>query len=173
MIDQIGHIVTRLPHLGEPRDPSPPPECTVLQHDCGEEGCVLCEARDAIANGRDVLAEVEVRLMEARELLQVAALMGPAPHDVLVPYLRSPMVFDGVTPASGALVDAAYRTVQASQTLLWAAQGCDFRYLARASSHLTAAAYAAARVTDRLTVLDGIDDSDRSPSTTSPGQGQL
>lgn len=153
IVDPVGHIKARLPHPGEPRHPSPPPACPVTKHECDQEGCQLCEAQAAIAEGRDVLAEVEVKLGEVCHLLELAALMGPGPHDVLVPYLPSPMILAGATPTSGALMDAAYRAVEASQTLVMAARGQHIGYIARASSHLTAAAYAAARVTDRQLVL--------------------
>lgn len=153
IVDPVGHIKARLPHPGEPRHPSPPPACRVTTHECAQEGCQMCAARKAIVEGRDPLAEVEVRLGEVLHLLEVAALVGPGSHDVLVPYLPSPMNMAGAQPASGALMDAAYRAVEASQTLVMAAQGQDIRYIARASSHLTAAAYAAARVTDREMVL--------------------
>ncbi|EST18514.1 hypothetical protein [Streptomyces roseochromogenus] len=31
----------RLPHRGEPYKPLPAPACTVTEHDCAEEGCLL------------------------------------------------------------------------------------------------------------------------------------
>ncbi|MEU5108483.1 hypothetical protein AB0H07_40545 [Streptomyces sp. NPDC021354] len=151
--DPVGHIKARLPHPGEPRHPSPPPACTVTTHECALDGCQLCEARKAIAEGRDVLADVEIKLREVCDLLEAAAAVGPGPHDVLVPYLPSPMFVAGAEPASGALMDAAYRAAEASQTLVMAARGQHIGYLARAGSHLTAAAYATARVMDRHLVL--------------------
>ncbi|EST18513.1 hypothetical protein [Streptomyces roseochromogenus] len=96
--------------------------------------------------------------MDVRELLEIAALIGPATYDVLVPYLDSLMTKQEPEPASGALADAAYRAVEAAQMLLWAARGHDIRYLIRASSYLNTSAYGTARVIDRHVVLAGIDD---------------
>lgn len=158
MIDHVGHFTARLPHRGEPYKPLPAPACTVTEHDCTEEGCLPCAAKEAITKGRDVYADLEKTLMDVRELLEIAALIGPATHDVLVPYLDSPMTKQEAEPASGALVDAAYRAVEAAQMLLWAARGHDIRYLVRASSYLNASAYGTARVIDRHVVLAGIDD---------------
>ncbi len=81
--------------------------------------------------------------------------MGSADHDVRVSYLDSPMPPQSGC-SSGALVDAAYRSVNAAQMLLWAARGQDLRYLARANSYLSAAAYGAARATDRQIVFADI-----------------
>lgn len=85
--------------------------------------------------------------------------MGPAAHDVRVPYLNSPML-PQYRGSAGALVDAAYRSVNAAQMLLWTARGQDFRYLVRASSFLSAAAYGAARAADRHIVFAGITEGD-------------
>ncbi|MEW2623578.1 hypothetical protein [Streptomyces sp. NPDC048106] len=158
MIDQVGHFTARMPHQGEPYEPSPVPTATVQEHRCSEEACNRCEARDALATGRDVYADIEMSLKRVRDLLEVAALMGPADHDVRISYLDSPMAPRSGC-GSGALVDAAYRSVNAAQMLLWAARGQDFRYLARANSFLTAAAYGAARATDRMIVFAGIPES--------------
>ncbi|WP_157901952.1 hypothetical protein [Streptomyces kanasensis] len=155
MIDHVGHFTARMPHQGEPYEPSPIPPSTVKEHRCDEEACRECEARDAIATNRDVYADIEASLKRVRTLLEVVALIGPADHDVRVSYLDSPMP-PGSGCSSGALVDAAYRSVNAAQMLLWAARGQDFRYLARANSLLTAAAYGAARATDRQVVFAGI-----------------
>ncbi|MFD5412418.1 hypothetical protein [Streptomyces nojiriensis] len=157
MIDHLGHMSARLPHRGEPYKPLPAPAGTVEAHHCSEDGCPRCTAREALSTGRDVFGELESGLLNVRELLEVAALIGPAQQDVLVPYLDSPMLHQ--PKPSGALVDAAYRAVEAAQLLLWAARGQDFRYLVRASSCLTASAYGAARVIDRQVVMAGIDES--------------
>ncbi|MEU2770529.1 hypothetical protein ABZ628_27875 [Streptomyces diastaticus] len=155
LIDHVGHFMARMPHQGEPYEPSPVPSCAVEEHRCSEEACRDCEARDAIATGRDVYADIEGSLKQVRHLLEVVALMGSADYDVRVSYLDSPMPPQSGC-SSGALVDAAYRSVNAAQMLLWAARGQDFRYLARANSFLSAAAYGAARATDRQIVFAGI-----------------
>ncbi|MFJ2272258.1 hypothetical protein ACIOHO_39380 [Streptomyces sp. NPDC087849] len=155
MIDHVSHFTARMPHQGEPYEPSPIPPSTVKEHRCSEEVCRECEARDAIATGHDVYADIEASLKRVRDLLEVVALMGPADHDVRVSYLDSPMPPESGC-SSGALVDAAYRSVNAAQMLLWAARGQDFRYLVRANSFLSAAAYGAARATDRQVVFAAI-----------------
>ncbi|WP_409235606.1 hypothetical protein [Streptomyces sp. PA5.6] len=90
----------------------------------------MCEARRALAGGRDVRAELAFLLATARELLEAAAFMEPAPEDVQVPYLPSPYIEQDTTPARGALADAAYRAVQAAQLLVMATETRDFSYLA-------------------------------------------
>ncbi|NED02376.1 hypothetical protein G3I55_12005 [Streptomyces sp. SID6648] len=167
MIDHVGHFTARMPHQGEPYEPSPAPTVTVREHRCSEEACKECEARDALATGRDVYADIEMSLKRVRDLLEVAALMGPADHDVRISYLDSPMA-PGTGCSSGALVDAAYRSVNAAQMLLWAARGQDFRYLARANSFLSAALYGAARATDRQIVFAGITDGPEAGGPSSP-----
>lgn len=155
MIDTVGHISARLPHPGEPRHEQKPPASGVAKHRCTEAECRRCEARDAIRQGRDAFAEIEGKLMEVRELLHMASLIGPAEQDTLVPYLPSPITPADGKPASGALTDAAYHAIEAAQLLLFVARGTGhFGYLARASSHLAAASYGAARVTDRYALLD-------------------
>ncbi|MFD3565570.1 hypothetical protein ACFWVU_38775 [Streptomyces sp. NPDC058686] len=108
MIDHVGHFTARIPQQGEPYEPSPIALPTVTDHRCTEEACRECEARDAIATGRDVYADIEASLKQVRHLLEVAALTGPADHDVRVSYLDSPMPPKSGF-SSGALVDAAYR----------------------------------------------------------------